>query len=84
MKCDPQSPPPIPARLLTTWLEDNARFIEEDIARRNEVLREVRSQRNDLLNQIRRAELTHPVPLGAVDAAIAVEPLGDMLMILDT
>jgi hypothetical protein len=75
---------PIPARILAPWIEDNAKFLREDLAQRRQLLDEMESQRKQLLDagRIRAAEEASPVALSAVDAAVADVPLGDMISIL--
>lgn len=75
---------PIPARILAPWIADNAEFVRTDLARRRQLLEGMEGQRQQLLaaRRIRRAEAANPVPLSAVDAAVAPVPLGDMVSIL--
>jgi hypothetical protein len=76
---------PIPSRLVTPWIEDNKKFIEHDLRRRNEALARLRSQRGQFIanGRILQADSTYkPIPLYAVDAAKIEQPIGDLITIL--
>jgi hypothetical protein len=72
---------PLPAALMAPWLEDNANFQREIIAR-SERLADVSSIRTKLEPNIRVAEPAEPCALGAIDAATVRVPLGDQISIL--
>jgi hypothetical protein len=75
---------PIPARIIAPWIADNAEFVRKDLALRRQSLEGMKDKRKALLDagRIRMAEDAAPMPLSAVDAAVADVPLGDMMSIL--
>jgi hypothetical protein len=77
--------PPIPSRIIAPWIEDNKKFIDQDLPLRNAALARLRSQREKFLSagNILQAEPTsQPVPLYAVDAAKIEQSIGDLVTIL--
>lgn len=75
---------PIPARILAPWIADNEKFVHEDLAQRRRRLDGLEGKRKEFLDtgKIRIAEQTNPIPLSAVDAAVANVPIGDLVSIL--
>jgi hypothetical protein len=72
---------PLPAALAAPWFEDNAVF-QRELAARGERLADLSAIRRKLESEIRIAAPAEPCPLGAIDAALVLAPLGDQLSIL--
>jgi hypothetical protein len=73
--------PPLPARLMAPWLDDNAKF-QQELSQRQLNLQAVAELRDRIRNQIRMAEKAEPCLLAAVDAASMSVPFGDQVSVL--